>query len=67
MSYDRISPLVPKENIIIVTNSHYAPLVKEQLPELNDDQILLEPPVETQHPALPGPPTTSQPATLRHQ
>lgn len=43
MSYDRISPLVPKENIIIVTNSHYAPLVKEQLPELNDDQILLEP------------------------
>ena len=30
MSYDRISPLVPKENIIIVTNSHYAPLVKEQ-------------------------------------
>ncbi len=43
MSYDRILPLVPAENIIIVTNAQYAPLVKEQLPELKDDQILLEP------------------------
>ena len=43
MSYDRISPLVPKENIIIVTNDKYAPLVREQLPELADSQILLEP------------------------
>lgn len=43
MSYDRILPLVPSKNIIIVTNEQYAPLVKEQLPELGDDQILLEP------------------------
>lgn len=43
MSYDRILPLVPKENVIIVTNEQYAPLVKEQLPELGDSQILLEP------------------------
>ena len=43
MSYDRILPLVPAENIIIVTNAQYAPLVKEQLPELTDEQILLEP------------------------
>ncbi len=43
MSYDRILPLVPKENVIIVTNEHYAPLVREQLPELADSQILLEP------------------------
>ncbi|MBD5224609.1 MAG: mannose-1-phosphate guanylyltransferase [Bacteroidales bacterium] len=43
MSVDRILPLVPKENIIIVTNEQYAPLVREQLPELTDDQILLEP------------------------
>lgn len=43
MSYDRILPMVPAENIIIVTNAQYAPLVKEQLPELTDDQILLEP------------------------
>jgi len=43
MSYDRILPLVPKGNVIIVTNEQYAPLVKEQLPELDDSQILLEP------------------------
>ncbi|MDE6239292.1 MAG: mannose-1-phosphate guanylyltransferase [Muribaculaceae bacterium] len=43
MSYDRILPIVPKENIFIVTNATYAPLVKEQLPEVSDDRILLEP------------------------
>ncbi len=43
MSYDRILPVVPRENVVIVTNERYAPLVKEQLPELSDDQILLEP------------------------
>lgn len=43
MSVDRVLPLVPKENIIIVTNDKYAPLVREQLPEIADDQILLEP------------------------
>ena len=36
-------PFVPKENVIVVTNAQYAPLVKEQLPDLRDDQILLEP------------------------
>ena len=43
LSYDRVLPIVPKENVIVVTNAQYAPLVKEQLPDLNDDQILLEP------------------------
>ncbi len=43
MSYDRILPIVPKENIIILTNSQYAAQVREQLPELAENQILLEP------------------------
>ncbi len=43
MSYDRILPIVPAENIVIVTNAQYANLIKEQLPDLKDDQILLEP------------------------
>lgn len=43
MSYDRVLPIVPKENVVVVTNAQYAPLVKEQLPDLHDDQILLEP------------------------
>ena len=32
MSYDRVLPIVPKENVLIVTNEQYAPLVREQLP-----------------------------------
>ncbi len=43
MSYDRITSLIPKENIIIVTNDKYSPLVREQLPHLDDRQILCEP------------------------
>lgn len=43
MSYDRILHIVAPENIIVVTNAQYAPLVREQLPELGDNQILLEP------------------------
>lgn len=43
MSYDRILPLVPAENILFVTNEQYAPLIREQLPDVNDSQILLEP------------------------
>lgn len=43
MSYDRILSIVPKENVIVVTNGQYASIVREQLPELDDSQILLEP------------------------
>lgn len=43
MSYDRILPLVDEDHVIIVTNEHYAPLVRQQLPNLKDNQILLEP------------------------
>ena len=43
MSFDRISGVVPVRNIIAITNKQYAPQVREQLPELADDQILLEP------------------------
>ena len=43
MTFDRFSKIIPIENIYIVTNEQYASLVKEQLPELGDSQILLEP------------------------
>lgn len=43
MTFDRFSKIIPVENIYIVTNEQYATLIKEQLPELNDEQILLEP------------------------
>ena len=43
MTYDRVLPIVPKENILVVTNEMYADLVREQLPDLLDRNILLEP------------------------
>lgn len=43
MTYDRITPLVPPENILVVTNQRYLDIVKEHLPMLDDSQILLEP------------------------
>ena len=42
-TFDRYSKIVPAENIIVVTNAEYEGLVKEQLPSLQDNQILLEP------------------------
>lgn len=43
LTYHRFLNLCPKENIYIVSNEAYSDLIKEQLPDLTDDQILLEP------------------------
>ena len=43
MSYDRILPVVPRENIVILTNEMYAAEIRRQLPDLQPEQILLEP------------------------
>lgn len=42
-TFDRFSRIIPPENFIVVTNIKYKNLVTEQLPELQEDQILLEP------------------------
>ncbi len=43
MTFDRFAKFIPKENILIVTNAQYKELVLEQLPEVTDSQVLLEP------------------------
>lgn len=43
MTYERHLSICPKENFLVVTNKDYYHLVKEHLPELKDNQILLEP------------------------
>ncbi len=40
---DRFDGVCPIENIYIVTSQEYKELIKQQIPELTDDQILLEP------------------------
>lgn len=42
-TYDRFLRICPKENIFIVTNEIYTNIIKEQLPDLIDNQILAEP------------------------
>lgn len=43
MTFDRFKTFCPVENFIVVTNQNYKALVLEQLPEISEDQILLEP------------------------
>ncbi|MFN3761424.1 MAG: mannose-1-phosphate guanylyltransferase [Algoriphagus aquaeductus] len=43
MTYDRFREIAEPEQFIVVTNQGYFDLVKEQLPELADNQILTEP------------------------
>jgi len=43
MSYDRVLPIIPKENIMVLTNAMYVEKVREQLPDLAPEQILAEP------------------------
>ena len=42
-TYDRYKKLVPEENIFIITSAEYVPIVKEQLPNVKDENILGEP------------------------
>lgn len=40
---ERISPLIPAENVLIVTGGAYAAEVADQLPQLGESQVLAEP------------------------
>lgn len=42
-TYDRFIQLMPAEQIFIVSNLEYKELIKEQLPDLPEENILLEP------------------------
>jgi mannose-1-phosphate guanylyltransferase len=42
-TYERYAKFIPKENIYIVTSAEYAGIVKQQLPEVSEENILSEP------------------------
>ena len=42
-TYERFSKIVPQENILVVTSERYCDLVREQIPELESKNLLLEP------------------------
>ncbi|MBR1564191.1 MAG: mannose-1-phosphate guanylyltransferase [Paludibacteraceae bacterium] len=43
MTVDRFRPIVPIENVLIVTNVAYRDLILEQIPDISSSQILCEP------------------------
>ena len=42
-TFGRLSKFIPAENILILTNELYGDLVKQQLPDIKDNQIVEEP------------------------
>jgi len=42
-TFDRFSKILPKENIIVCTNREYAPIVRQQLDELHEENLMVEP------------------------
>ena len=51
-TFDRFHKIIPSKNIYIVTNNTYSDIIKQQLPGLEDNQILLEPMRRNTAPAI---------------
>ena len=51
-TFKRLNKLVPAENIYILTNQRYDSLVREQLPSVHQEQIVLEPAMRNTAPAV---------------
>ena len=51
-TFYRLNQFVPTENILILTNSNYKNLVLEQLPEVDSQQVVLEPAMRNTAPCI---------------
>lgn len=51
-TFNRLSNIIPKENIFILTNERYNNLVFEQLPEVTKRQVVLEPAMRNTAPCI---------------
>ena len=51
-TFSRLSKLIPIENILILTNEKYNDLVLEQLPQVSQTQVLLEPAMRNTAPCI---------------
>lgn len=51
-TFSRLSQLIPKENILILSNEKYCDILKEQLPMITDAQIVLEPDMRNTAPCI---------------
>ncbi|QYS88383.1 mannose-1-phosphate guanylyltransferase [Flavobacterium davisii] len=51
-TFSRLSQLIPKENILILTNESYNEIVLEQLPGVKQEQVVLEPAMRNTAPCI---------------
>lgn len=51
-TYDRFLQICPPENIFVITNEIYVDVIKEQLPNLHQNQILAEPVMRNTAPCI---------------
>lgn len=51
-TFGRLSKLIPSENILILTNEKYNDLVLKQLPQVSQEQVLLEPAMRNTAPCI---------------
>lgn len=51
-TFHRLADVIPKENILILTNERYNDLVLEQLPEVEQRQVVLEPAMRNTAPCI---------------
>jgi mannose-1-phosphate guanylyltransferase len=51
-TFERLNKLIPFEQIYILTNERYRELIKEQIPQISDKQIIAEPVMRNTAPAI---------------
>lgn len=51
-TFSRLSKLIPTENILVLTNEKYNEIVLQQLPNIKQEQILLEPAMRNTAPCI---------------
>lgn len=51
-TFSRLSKLIPPQNIFILTNQRYSSIVLDQLPQVNPNQVLLEPAMRNTAPCI---------------
>lgn len=52
MTYDRLVKIIPSSNILVLTNADYVDLVKDQLPQILDQNIVAEPAMRNTAPCI---------------
>ena len=51
-TFNRLSRLIPLENIYVLTNKNYVEMVKDQIPNIKDEQIVPEPEMRNTAPSI---------------